>query len=235
MNLLNIFLEANSLADEDSSLTLEDAIYLVLEDRFATLREELVEDSQSVIREAIKDEQNFFENIWAWINGDDFLGAGIVMHTTKSILDMDGRIIFNIPFNEDDGSREYEILGSMSISDPIVRRVPIPIDEVPSSRRLEITHIARRYSRSQGLEHITYVGGEVDSIPWIITRRRATVLIDHNIKDFFVSAPDGSETAVIVGDHETTGTRYIRSSPNAYEEDNLLSLPELDFYVLEVG
>lgn len=75
----------------------------------------------------------------------------MVVLATKSILDNDGWIDFVLEFQAEDRGGDYQIDGRTTIGEPIIRRIPIPVDEVPSRRRLEIIGLDFRIHLGQTL------------------------------------------------------------------------------------
>jgi hypothetical protein len=224
LNLFDIYLEATELI-EGTDMTLEEGAVEVLKGLFTQVKDELVNDGQSVIKEAIKNNQNIFQNLWSWINADDFVGAEMFLATTDELVDAGGEIPISARLNEGDG--DYELTGRFRISAPV-----IPIGELPVGvDRLEVNAIAKSYSFRHKVDYITYVGGSVNGVPWILHKYAGATLIRNGIKSFYVRAADGSETEILAATHPESGSLFMRTEPNDTTEDNLLSLPLLSFYL----
>lgn len=224
LNLLDIYTEASSLIS-GTGQTIEQGAVEVLKTRFNDLKDQLVNDGQSVIKNAIKNEQNIFENLWSWINADDYVGAEMFLQTTDELLDNGNQMDITGRFNEGDG--DYEITGRFTLSS-----VKIPVGELPSGTdRLQVDSIAKAYSYHHKVDYITYVGGSVGGTPWILHKYTGASLIKNGVKSFYVQADDGSETEILAANHPESGSLFMRTTPNDTTEDNLLSLPPLAFYL----
>ncbi|MGB3183563.1 MAG: DUF3892 domain-containing protein [Cyclobacteriaceae bacterium] len=224
INLLEIYTEVSSLIS-GTDKTIEQGAVEVLKSKFNDLKEQLVNDGQSVIKNAIKNEQNIFENLWSWINADDFVGAEMFLQTTDELLANGKQIDIEGRFNDGDG--DYEIKGRFTLSS-----VKIPVGELPpGTDRLRVESIATAYSYHHNVDYITYVGGSVNGFPWILHKYTGASLIRNGAMSFYVQAEDGSETAILAANHPDSGSLYMRTTPNDTTEDNLLSLPPLAFYL----
>lgn len=227
LSLLEVFSEASALID-GTDMTIEEGAVAVLKQRFEEVKNQLANDGQSTIKNAIKGEQGLFENIWSWINADDFVDSEMFLVTTDELIAADGEIAISGRFNEGDG--DYEITGRFTLSAPV-----IPIGQLPAGfDRLRVEAISKSYSYHHKVDYITYVGGTANGIPWILHKYTGAVLIRDGIKSFYVQAADGSETDILAASHPAGGSLFMRTEPNDTTEDNLLSLPALSFYAPEV-
>ena len=226
LNLFDIYVEATALI-EGTDKSIEEGAVEVLKSKFEEVKNQLVNDGQSVIKNAIKGEQNIFEDLWSWIDKDDFVDSKMFLFSTDELLEQGKEIEISERFNEGDG--DYEIRGKFTLSAPI-----IPIGELPSGvNRFEVKAISKAYSHHHKVDYITHIGGSVNGIQWILHKYTGAVLIGDGIKSFYVQADDGSETEILAATHPETGSLFMRTTPNDTVEDNLLSLPDLSFYLEE--
>ncbi len=225
LELSRVYIDAMNRAAAEN-ISIEEAAVLVLKDKFQDLKEQLVDNSRSVIRDAIVNEQNIFENIWSWVNADDFVDAKMVITTTDELLANNREETFSERYNDGDG--DYRITGKFTLSAPI-----IPIGELPPVSRLEIQSVSKRFSAKYQADYITYVGGVHDGVPWIVHKYTGAQLEHNGIIAFYTTLPNGSETEISAVQHPESGSWFLRTHPNDTTEDNLLSLPELSFYYEE--
>lgn len=223
LNLSDIFIEAFTLV-QGTNKSIEAGAIEVLKNKFEELKNQLINDGKSVIKNAIKGEQNIFENLWSWINGDDFVDSKMFLFTMNELIDNNNEAEISERFKEGDG--DYVITGKITMTSPI-----IPIGRLPNGiDRLEVKAISIAYSYHHDVDYITYVGGEENGEPWILHKYVGAKLIQKGIKSFYVKAKDGSETEILAAEHPESHSLFMRTSPNDTTEDNLLSLPKLSFY-----
>ena len=225
---------------QDEGISIEEAAYELMGARIGELKNELLgppgadcdEGEPSLVERTIEDaitgQQNVFENIWSGIDPDDVIGVNIITVSTSDLLDNGMRIPIDERFGPSpcDDHGIFEIHGEIALSGRM-----IPVGVLPDAPRLRVEAVARRYSRRLRVRYITHIGGTHDGVPWIIGRHRAALMVGQGTRQFYVLAPDGSETPVDAARHEVTRSLYLRTRPNWTTEDNLLSLPQLSFFV----
>jgi hypothetical protein len=211
-----------------------------LESRFDGLKERLLgppvvdcdEDRpdslvMETIKEAISDYQTLFENVAAAIDPDDFIAAKTLAFTTDELL-AQGRVINiveRLEASHCDTPCIYDLEGELRLSGRIIVQ-----GELPGAQRLRIDAVATAYSRRLQSRFITHIGGTEAGVPWILHRYNAAVMLKNGERQFYVLAPDGTETEVQARQHEVTRSIYLRTVPNWTTADNLLELPALSFY-----
>lgn len=218
----------------------EEGVKRELEARFETLKQRLLgppvvdcdEDRpqslvERTIETAIVDYQNFFENLGAAIDPDDFIAAVTLAFTTDELLDADKvvDIVAQLEASHCHSPCKYELAGQLRLSGRIV-----PVGDLPATVRLRIDAVRTAYSRRLNASFITHVGGTEGGVRWILHRYNAAMMVKNGERQFYVLAPDGSETEVQAAQHEVTKSVYLRSAPNWTKDDNLLQLPALSFY-----
>ncbi len=207
---------------EEQGKTIEQCAMAVLQEKLDAFQKELVNDSTSVVVNAIENSQNIFENLWSLIDPDDFIGAKMHFYSVDQLLAAGMKIDIEDTFDKNDG--KYVISGYFSVTPPL-----IPIGVLPDAERLEIDSVAMRYSRRKSSNYITHIGGRHEGTPWILPKHEGAVLEKNKSVAFYVAAPDGTETEVLAAEQDS-GELYLRTCGNDTEEDNLLSLPALCFY-----
>jgi hypothetical protein len=165
------------------------------------------------------------------VNRDEVIKVRAVGLTERDLVDQG----YVHPFSESEGSfenerRHYQLAGQVRAT----RRL-VPIDCPVPDRRLRITAVATRLRGTDAArteeDVITHYGGVAASeLPWILSKPAAAALMRSGEKSFFVLQEDGDETEVLLAQHPMSRNYYLRTEPNETEADNLLSLPDLDFY-----
>ena len=87
------------------------------------------------------------------------------------------------------------------------------------AQRTEITCI-NKSDRYDPHERITHVGGD----GWRITQESAIVHIESGAYEFYVHA--GGRTVNVIVAESRWGNKYIKTTADGEQPDNLLSLPE---------
>ncbi len=240
-------IELKDLIDRGGARSLDTGVHIAegikaeLESRFDAFKVRLVgppivncddepEDSliERVVTDAIIDYQTVFEDLGALLDPDDTIGSTVLVFTAVELMAAGRKIEFGARLDSspcnDYGT--YELSGELELS----RRL-IPVGVLPDARRLRIESVATAHSRRLRARYITHVGGRVNGEPWILDRYRAAMMVRNGERTFFTISRTGDETLVEAGQHERTGSLYLRSEPNRTEDDNLLYLPHLDFFI----
>lgn len=90
--------------------------------------------------------------------------------------------------------------------------------------RLQVTCINKRGSYYDAHERISHIGGtNYDGTRWKMTAEEAIRAIEQGTHQFFVSV-NGRDENVIVAVHNNR--KYLKTVPDGYSPNNLLSLPE---------
>ncbi|QJB41592.1 DUF3892 domain-containing protein [Chitinophaga oryzae] len=90
--------------------------------------------------------------------------------------------------------------------------------------RLQVTCSNKRDSYYDAHERITHIGGTTgNGTRWKLTVDEAIKSIEQGTHQFFVSV-NGRNADVIVALHNNQ--KYLKTEPDAYSPNNLLSLPD---------
>lgn len=84
---------------------------------------------------------------------------------------------------------------------------------------LQVTCITKRGGHYNAHERIQAIGG----VNWSHTEDQAIANVERNPESYYVAA-GGKSVWVVVAKHN--GRKYLKTQPDGYSPDNLLSLPE---------
>ena len=130
LGVVAVLMEEDNVTDDGAeaghqalNLAVHDAINQVIATRTVTNQdvsdEELAAFEDQItqsVRDAIADQQNFFENIWSWLNADDTIGFRVFTFTHDRLAD-EGTIEFSQRW-ESEGDWEIFGLGDRSADVP---------------------------------------------------------------------------------------------------------------------
>lgn len=239
LDLFALKVAADQLRAADPSLTEAASLLAALAATVAAFTETLEADAKAVLRGAIVDDQDFFENLAAHFDPDALIDVQVMYATTADLAANDNEFSFDRLLTDagvevqggggfDPGPARYRIRGRMTGA---VKTEPVVENVVPASERIRISCVRKTYSSTWNTLFITQVGGVDQGTPWVLSRGKAIELIQSGERSFFVRAPDGSETPVIVATHENSGRLYLTTPATNFTEDNLSGLPTCPFAV----
>ncbi len=232
LDLLQVKLAADALMASDPTLSSSDALIKALSDMVSAFATTLRDQAAGVLIGAIADDQNIFENLAAHFDPDGVIDVQVMLGTTDDLARNANKFEFQREFLEyawsvqggggwDPGPKRYQMYGRMT-GTPVT--VPVVAGTVPAGSHVEISCTRKAYSRDHHVWFITQVGGIDHGSPWLLGKGKVVQLIEAGTKSFFVRAPDGHETPVIVS-HLDDGRPYLTTPATNFTEDNLSALP----------
>ncbi len=223
LNLLNVKIAADQIVAADPSKAPADALVEALGQMVSDFATTLRDRATSVLEGAIVDDQNLFENIATGIDPDGLIDVKVVLVTTSDLARHHDKVEFQRTFREDVSSnaRKYRIYGRMTGTP---HTVPVVAGTTPEGDHVEISCVRKAHSKDLHVWFISQVGGMDQGKPWLLGKGKVIELIEAGTKTFFVRAPDGTETPVIVGLLDD-GRPYLTTPANNFTKDNLSELP----------
>ena len=94
---------------------------------------------------------------------------------------------------------------------------------MPRGHQIQCVNKSDRYNPYVRINTVGGLNG--DGTRWTVTQQEAIAGIERGEWSFYVDRPDGDRVDVIVA-HSAYGNRYLKTTTDGDEPNNLLSLPE---------
>lgn len=196
--------------------------------RFGSVQQIIEDGAADVVEDAIRNDMGLAESVWAVIDKDEVMGkafhlttAGELTRESDFTLDyIDG--MFQNPQLPESGDWAYNLHSYIKAK---VKWKTVP-SQLPETHDVQIQGIVKGFSRDQGHSYIAQVGGVVNGASWWMSRSDACGMITRGERAFYLLAPDGTRTAVMVEPGPSYWS-YLTTPPDSRTDNNLLSLPLL--------
>lgn len=232
LNLLNVKIAADAITAADPSKSPADALVEALGQMVSDFATTLREEAAAVLKSAITDDQNVLENLGSLFDPDSLIDVKVLLATTSDLARHGNKVELESTFREDLsgpagggglhlGARRYRIYGRMTGT---AHTVPVVSGTVPEGDHVRISCVRKAHSKDLNVWFISQVGGMDHGKPWLLAKGKVIQLIQEGSKTFFVRAPDGTETPVIVA-FLADGRPYLTTPATNFAEDNLSALP----------